>query len=820
MASNTLNLVSKAQEIQSKLPCMDYTLGKGLLQPFNNTNSGSRKIMQGVQKEQTIQIVNAEPPLIETGYENQFGEYSSSYVVSDQNYTCIRKVFKNPQYYYMIAYDTTNQVLHCFRRKSYEHLTENYGYSINNEYLDTLGPNGTIKKGDVIFKSESMDQYNNRCDGINITTAYIACALTTEDPIVLSESAAKRFTSPFFSKIQVIINDNDILLNLYGVGNEYKSFPDIGEKVKDGILCAVRRERKDDEALYAQSYDMLRQLTMSDECLISKGNGTVIDIDVYCNNPDKINSIYNSQVAKYYKRQMEFYQGIVDTVESFMHTHTEAKMSYDMSKLYTMCRDAINGVPFIKDKVFNNIVMEVVVKEDKPLRVGDKITDRYGGKGVISAIFPDNLMPMYQRYGKWYSVDAIYNSSTVVDRENPGQLFETELTFIASKILDRINKYWESLAPIYADTTMEKAVTYAEELIYKYLNIVSPNEAASYHNLIRTETLESRYMFVVSCLEIDGIVTVVRPISDNMRLDVLKTLYNTFDWITQDDIYILQRCSNGQYRRIMARRPLVVGKKYIYRLKQIAEEKFSAVSLASTNIKSENTKTKANKLHKSPIPKTPVRMGSMEIGNLCHADVGQVVSAIMLLSSSPGARRLHEELLTGDPFDINIRLDNEVTSRSAEIVNAYLKTMGLRLVFKKSPKKFLKAVIMNPVYVLPQEPKKLIEPVLTAPYYVNAKEVEALSKKLGKVISKQADAIEAIEIIPEEERDNSKYVKWKKGQDLISLVLKLARKSSSKEELEKKISNYSLAEKEKIHPVKICPVKVFGQRRDEGNNEQ
>ena len=812
MASNTLNLIDRANGIQSELPNMEYTLGKGLLQPFNNTNSGSRKIMQGIQKEQTLQIIDAEPPLIESGYENQFGEYSSPFVRSDSNYICVKKIYKNPSYYYLIGYDITNQILHCFRRKSYEHLTENYGYSIDNSFLDSLNPNDTIPKGAVVSKSDSMDPYNNKCDGINLTTAYIACALTIEDPIILSESAAKRYKSPFFSKIQVIINDNDILLNLYGVGNEYKSFPDIGEKVKDGILCAVRRERKDDEALYAQSYDMLRQLTMSDECLISKGDGTVIDIDVYCNNPEKINSIYNTQVAKYYKRQMEFYQDVVMTVDSFMKSHNNAKMSYEMSKLYTMCKNASSGTLFIKDKVFNNIVMEIIVREDKPLMVGDKITDRYGGKGVISAIFPDDHMPMYQRYGEWHSIDAIYNSSTVVNRENPGQLFETELTFIASKILDRIHSYWKTLAPIYPDTTMNDAVTYGEELILNYLDIVSPDEAASFRNLIQKESMQSMYMLITSCIEADGIATVVHPISGNMNIDKLNALYKQFEWIDQDDIYVLQRGSNGEYRRILARRPLVTGKKYIYRLKQIAEEKFSAVSLASTNIKSENTKTKANKLHKSPIPKTPVRMGNMEIGNLCHADVGQVVAALMLLSSSPGARRLHEQLLTGDPFDINIRLTDNVASRSAEIINAYLKTIGLRLKFKKSPKKLLRAMKLCPVEVLPKIPEKLIEPVLTTPYYIKPDEVIALSKKLSKVIDKQSKLITAIEIIPKEEQgDPDRYLKMKKEDDLVTLVLKLAQKSESKEELEKKIKEYdpNKVEKKLTKVVEFWPVRYY-----------
>ena len=53
--------------------------------------------------------------------------------------------------------------------------------------------------------------------------------------------------------------------------------------------------------------------------------------------------------------------------------------------------------------------------------------------------------------------------------------------------------------------------------------------------------------------------------------------------------------SNGNYRFVKARRNIVVGKEYMFRLKQFAEEKFSATSLSATNIRGENTKSKANK---------------------------------------------------------------------------------------------------------------------------------------------------------------------------------------------------------------------------------
>jgi anaerobic selenocysteine-containing dehydrogenase len=116
-----------------------------------------------------------------------------------------------------------------------------------------------------------------------------------------------------------------------------------------------------------------------------------------------------------------------------------------------------------------------------------------------------------------------------------------------------------------------------------------------------------------------------------MSLDKLKALYDEFPWIEMSQVMVPIIDSNDNWRYVTARRKLVVGAQYIYRLKQFAEEKFSAVSLASTNIRSENTKSKANKLHKTVHAATPVRFGEMEFENLMHSRVEDIIQVIMFI---------------------------------------------------------------------------------------------------------------------------------------------------------------------------------------------
>lgn len=77
----------------------------------------------------------------------------------------------------------------------------------------------------------------------------------------------------------------------------------------------------------------------------------------------------------------------------------------------------------------------------------------------------------------------------------------------------------------------------------------------------------------------------------------------------------------------------------------------------------------------------------MEQGDLSHIGIEHALSALMIHSVSPQARRLTEQMLTDDPYDIDIKLDENSINRTAQIANIYLKTMGYRLKFNKKLKR-------------------------------------------------------------------------------------------------------------------------------------
>ena len=68
---------------------------------------------------------------------------------------------------------------------------------------------------------------------------------------------------------------------------------------------------------------------------------------------------------------------------------------------------------------------------------------------------------------------------------------------------------------------------------------------------------------------------------------------------------------------------------------------------------------------------------------------------LLVYSTSPHARRKAKNLLTDSPFSIDVKVDSESKSRSVEVLNVYLRTIGLRIRFDKY-KKVIKSIFALP----------------------------------------------------------------------------------------------------------------------------
>lgn len=654
---------------------MEKMLGIGLNMPFECTNSASRKNMFSSQYQQRVCLEEPEIPYISTGYENLFGQRSSSFIRTDRKWRVIGKVekFSNApgHHYFLFVIDEHNN-MDVIERISYCHNTESYGFMYNNEYLDKLEVGSEIPEDTTVKKSKSFDVADNYMTGKNLRVAYIADANTTEDAIEVSHSASIALSRPEIKKVTILINDNDIPLNLYGDSNNYKIMPDIGEEIVNGIICGTRTERND-EIFFTQSGDRLRVPMINDTTFKTKGQ--VIDINVYCNRDiaTSNNGIYEGQLAYYDRDYKRFCSEVVELLKNYID-NSMYKKTHELSKLYTTCEDVISGKQYFKDNVFSNIIVELTVYRKAPLEVGDKVTSRYGGKGVISKIIPDGLMPRIS--GTDEIIDLIWNQSTCVNRLNPGQLFELSLNFIASNITNYM-------------LTFAKDIEICVDTLKRFFDIISDDYSRYFIDNIECCINDDEAAFTIyDCLAEngDGLYIPLEPITECITLDTLMELYKEFPWITPVFIDVPIEGSRGQIRFVQSKKPSIVAKQYIYRMKQNAEEKHSATSMSATNVRCLNSKSKAAKMFIRTHSNTPIRFGEMEnsIFMLMGAEIQ--VQNLMIYSTSPQARRDAKQLL--ESYEFNVTLGEDGKSRSAEILNAIIKAMGIEFKFKMIPIKY------------------------------------------------------------------------------------------------------------------------------------
>lgn len=711
-------LLQDLQDRERKIGSIDRCLGKGLSQPFNPSVSGSRKILSNIQDEHHVYILGAEPSIISTGYDDKAGEYNSCFIRADRVMTIVEKIkkFEWSDLYYIVivSYINDDGILEfgMIERIEHRYTNETFGFPYDNSYIDSIDYDGIetkyIQQGEVIKKSKSYSNTNRRQNGAHLNAVYLCLEKNKEDSAIFSEDASEKFSTYKYSKCDVIINDNDIPLNIYGD----KTFPDIGESVKDGLLMVVRR-CKNDEALYTLNKDMLSTILMSDETYIAKD--IVYDINIMCNDPSLLHDPSNPnyfQLYKYYLATYEFYQKIVDLIDGIKQDYCDRDytISPELDQLWYNAKEYLSGAKFTTDrrKTFSNVIISFSLVQKKKMEIGDKFTNRYGGKGVVSHIYPNEWMPYDPITGE--RADVIINSNSCVSRKNPAQMFELHLNSANVQLVkwlkDKMynNEITEDEC-IYHISDFVSIISselgkwikdmYYDKVSLEYLlkqNIACLNEMEQrYLNTVGVST--SKYLQDV--FDSGYIKLSINPASENMNITKLMEIYKRFPFIRDRKLMMPMPDSNGNMRMVNSRRAVPFGKIYFYRLKQHSDDKFSVCSLSSTNIRSLNMKSRKFKEYKTPYSKTPIQYGYMESYDIAIIGMDALIRILMLHSVSPQARRQIKNALHGDPYNLDVNLDDLSVNRNVEILNAYMKTKGLKFVFVRKKIKQKQAIMLD-----------------------------------------------------------------------------------------------------------------------------
>ena len=627
-------------------------------------NSSMRSIMFTSHERQVVNLLHPDFPAVFTNGENVVGRYSTGYKQAKGNYEVVDKVVKyediidHPTTYTLFVYDKEKKYYEAWSRCDSESLTEVFGYEYNNDYMDGLEVGDEVPKGTVIKKSRSYDDSMNYGYGINVPIMYTTESYTSEDACVISQSLHDRLQSIEINTVSIGVNDNDFLLNLYGKGKKYKPFPDIGE-FSTGEVAAKRTLSKE-QLLSEFKDDSLTHSGESDVSYYKKGQ--VVDVTVYCNNPDIEDTPFTHQILKYLKSQRKYYQGIKEACE--MVFDSGEKYSKEINYLYKRAIEFLDEDKRWKDQdsLFSNVKIEITVKGVVRADIGQKITGRYGNKSVISDIRPDDEMPFYyDDNGNKVTIDLLFNVLAIINRTTAFPIFEITMNFICNKVR--------------AQMKMRKTRKEREELLFGIIDDFNHKQhdemKAVYDKLSDKEKDE----YIQQVMD-DHIYIHQKPMwEDEPIFYRLLKIYEKYDFLTPYDMYI-----NKFGRTIKMLHPMYAGEMYILKLKQTSRKGFSVRSTGSINTKGLPERSYRNKNFTELRSSTPIRFGEFETLNFSIGMDPEDIQIFNLMyrASAKGRRDLANGLITGkDQFKVS----KTYTSRVNEIFAVYLKSLGIEVDF-------------------------------------------------------------------------------------------------------------------------------------------
>ena len=481
-----------------------------------------------------------------------------------------------------------------------------------------------------------------------------------EDGIALMNGAEKKMNTFRCFTISVPINDNEVLLNLYGDKTTYKTFPCVGEKIKRGVLAAVRTI-DNAKAPYSLKDRALRNIEQGDR--VYNVTGRVIDITVRYNKDRSslIDAKTNRQVNSVYTEQQDYYLELYKTMIDIVNRADDEGYTYS-DQFSIICADARNYVDssaFFSDfneSIFGNMIVDFTVMDEEELSPGSKMVGRSGNKGVVSKIFPPEESWTMEDGIK---VEVILSALGIVGRLNPSQLNEHSINEMTASAVTRMKK--------------ETDVDTKFDIVYDLLKLLNADEAKDMKKYFKNLDDKDKKKFCKN-IENNGILVVQDPI-ENVDIRDIEKIYDKYppNW---QRIVFADGCKSI--------RKVLCSKLYFMRLKQDPKDKYSARGRGPVNaLHGMPNKSSRKKKYLDLFSDVPVRLGNSEIDVLNTNNEPEAIADYMAENStSIEAKDQMAAAYTIDPLEeLEVTVDNNTSKGNADMLAAHLMVLGSQLEF-------------------------------------------------------------------------------------------------------------------------------------------
>ena len=406
----------------------DYRLSETVRQiPFINYTDSVRIHMGSSMLKQAIGLPEAERPIVGTG---NYEEFQNN--VLNEKFRYQEGKVKEITDRAVIIELPDKRSVEVPRRTAYKSTNDVYVYT---EPKVKVGQK--VKKGDIITGGVGLNQDSYKT-GLNTLVLFHAMfGYVNEDALVVSESYSKRMCS--YSLIDVTFDSK--------YTDSISWIAPIGTKVKSGDTVITYRKAV--------------QLDEVNKALTEKLGGILNepDLDIYTvlreiKVPSNIDEAYVSDVMIQMNKNPRAERGLKVPDRKFALTSQKVFDEYQKSKdrkiIYERYPEYIASDTLrpISDKNLRDkgpkVVYSIRIRLVKRTNVvvGSKITNRYGGKGVVSKILPDEMMPLMvnKKTGEKKVIEVVMNPYSTIKRKIPSVNMEYLLGNIAYRIHDIVEE--------------------------------------------------------------------------------------------------------------------------------------------------------------------------------------------------------------------------------------------------------------------------------------------------------------------------------------------------------------------------------------------
>ncbi len=592
--------------------------------PFCEHNDQTRLQMASSQMRQAIHLVNFESPMIKSGCEHLYSEYTQF----------CQKAKKDGMITYLddewmiVKYDGEDDgdIYNIAPRQIYVENMDQY------KVYFKLGDK--FKKGDILFESDFMDKGSIQF-GNNVLVGFMSYyGDNFEDGIVISDRLVKEniLTSKHIVNLSFTIPIDKVLLTLSE--KDYSPLPKKGEFIKAGQPYAKIKEVPVSPTDIPSIFEETNVLTHNEDMVISK-------VAIYANDWNRSIQRYSTwvnDVIEWQRNKNEVVKSAIKTIfplEDAKSTIQDLNLDIFNGKDYKIQKDHINGI---------YVEMEAIV--ERPIKVGDKIGNRHGNKGVITKILPEKEMPQLEE-GK--HLDVCLGPLGVPSRMNIGQLYEIYL----SKVLE----YFK-----------EKTI---EDIEANVSNEIIKNNILHFIRLI--DKTENNWYFQQFTEQLPDVIT--KEFVE--KLDIIQPPFNS---ISIDDVQEIKRYTgvsstsriyDPKFQRYIDQE-IGTGYMYMFKMTHMADGKLAARSIGPYSRKF--LQPLAGKKNKGG-----QRLGEMEQSSLiAYGAHDTLYECFTLKSDSIDAKNdFIQKVINTDRLSLNeIKIS---VPESIELMNKYCTVLGFEI---------------------------------------------------------------------------------------------------------------------------------------------